>query len=302
MLLNKNDDFTLVGVDYRPNYLNKIKKIPWYHQLRDYPWFSTIVLITIVSGCFFSEFIINHDPNGYYLLNLNEPPNCEFYFGTDSLGRDIYSIILYGGKYSLTIGFLSASITTLFGVFYGCISGIASEHIDNLLMRTVEILQSIPRLLITLLMVSLMGTQSIVTLSLVIGGVGWFALARIVRGEVRQIRNSEYILVARCMGCSLPYLIRRHLIPNVISAIIFLIISSVSVGMMMESTLSFLGLGLPVETLSWGSVLSIADKALLLNTWWVIIIPGLFLIVTLVSISSIGNHFRKQVKNSQSNL
>ncbi|EAS5352904.1 ABC transporter permease [Salmonella enterica] len=302
MLLNKNEKFTLVGEDYRQNYLNEIKLIPWYEQLRDCPWFSAIVLVIVVSGCFFSDFIINHDPNGYYLLNLNEPPNCEFYFGTDSLGRDIYSIIWHGGKYSLTIGFLSASVTTLSGVFYGCISGMASEYIDNLLMRIVEILQSIPRLLITLLMISLMGTQNIVTLSLVIGGVGWFALARIVRGEVRQIRNSEYILIARCMGCSLPYLIRRHLIPNVISAIMFVIISSVSVSMIMESTLSFLGLGLPVETLSWGSILSIADKALLLNTWWVIVFPGLFLIVTLVSISGIGHYFRKQVNNRQSNL
>ncbi len=302
MLLNKNGNFTMIGAGYQPSYLSEIKKIPWYQQFRDYPWFSIVLLIIIASGCFFSGFIINHDPSEYYLLNLNEPPNYEFYFGTDSLGRDLYSIIWYGGKYSLIIGFLSASITTFLGIFYGCISGMASEYIDNLLMRIVEILQSIPRLLITLLMVSLMGTQNIVTLSLVIGGVGWFTLARIVRGEVRQIRNSEYILIARCMGCSLSYLIRRHLIPNVISAILFVIISSVSVSMVIESTLSFLGLGLPVETLSWGGMLAIADKALLLNTWWVIVFPGIFLIATLVSLSNIGHYFRKQVNNGQSNL
>lgn len=301
MLLNKKDNFTMVGVDYRQSYLSEIKK-NWHHQLRKYPWFSIIVLIIMVSGCLFSDLIINKNPNEYYLSNLNEPPSYEFYFGTDSLGRDIYSIIWHGGKYSLAIGFLSATITTFFGFLYGCMSGMASEYIGSLLMRIVEILQSIPRLLITLLMVSFMGTHNIVTLSLVIGGVGWFALARIVCGEVRQIRNSEYILIARCMGCSLPYLIRRHLIPNVISAILFVIISSVSVSMVMESTLSFLGLGLPVETLSWGGVLAIADKALLLNTWWVIVFPGFFLIVTLVSISSIGHYFRKLVNNGQSNL
>lgn len=302
MLLNKNEEFTLVGAGYSENHLNKTKPIPWYKKLFRLNWFSFIFLTLIVLGCFFSRFIINHDPNEYYLLNLNEPPNSEFYFGTDSLGRDLYSIIWYGGKYSLIIGFLSASITTIIGIFYGCISGMASEYIDNILMRTVEIFQSIPRLLITILITSLMGTQNVMTLSLVIGGVGWFALARIVRGEVRQIRNSEYILVARCMGCSLPYLIRRHLIPNVISAVMFVIISSVSVSMVMESTLSFIGLGLPVEVLSWGSILSIADKALLLNTWWVIVFPGIFLMATLVSISSVAHNFRKQINNLQRNL
>lgn len=302
MLPTQHEPFTLVGADYQLTDVTKAKPRPWYHCLHGYPLFSIVILAIIVVGCAFAELFINHDPTEYYLLNLNEAPNGEFYFGTDSLGRDLYSIIWYGGKSSLVIGLLSAAIITIIGVFYGCISGMASERTDNLLMRTVEILQSIPVLLMILLIVSVMGQQNIVSLSLVIGVTGWFALARIVRSEVRQIRNSEYILAARCMGASLPYLIWRHLIPNFVSAIMFVVISSVSTSMIMESTLSFLGLGLPVETLSWGSILALADKALLLNTWWVIVIPGLFLIVTLLCITSIGHHFRKQVNNGQSNL
>ena len=143
--------------------------------------------------------------------------------------------------------------------------------------RLVELVQSIPVLLVLLLAVSLLGPQNALSIALLIGVTGWFALARIVRGEVRQIRHSEYILASRCMGGSFGWIMRRHLVPNVVSAILFVVISAVSTSIAMESTLSFLGLGLPVDELSWGSMLALADKALLLNTWWVILIPGLFL-------------------------
>ncbi len=141
-----------------------------------------------------------------------------------------------------------------------------------------------------------------ISIALVIGCTGWFGLARIVRSEVRQIRNNEYILAARCMGAGFTHLARRHLIPNFVSAILFVVISGVSTAMALESTLSFLGLGLPVDILSWGSMLSLADRALLLNTWWAVVIPGLFLIVTLLCINSIGNYFRRETNKRPSNL
>ena len=130
----------------------------------------------------------------------------------------------------------------------------------------------------------------------------FFDLAELVRGEVRQIRHSEYILASRCMGGSFSWIMRRHLVPNVVSAILFVVISAVSTSIAMESTLSFLGLGLPVDELSWGSMLALADKALLLNTWWVILIPGLFLVTALLCITSLGHHFRRNSVRGPSNL
>ncbi len=250
----------------------------------------------------FSEVIVNHNPEEFYLANLNEAPNSEFYFGTDSLGRDIFSNIWFGGRVSLLIGFLSTGLIAICGISYGCIGGMANARIDDLMMRLIELIHSIPSLLMVLLIVSIMGKQNIVSIAFVIGLTGWFALARIVRSEVRQIRNSEYVLAARCMGGNLPYIIWRHLIPNFVSAIMFVVISSVSTCMGMEATLSFLGLGLPVDITSWGSMLALADKALLLNTWWVIIIPGLFLVVTLLCITNIAYYFRREISPGQSKL
>ena len=169
-------------------------------------------------------------------------------------------------------------------------------------MRGMEIFLSVPHLLLIVLLQAILGTASVWSLSLVIGVTGWFALSRIVRSEVRQIRNSEYILASRCMGARFPFIMRKHLIPNFVSAIMFVVISSISTSMAMEATLSFLGLGLPVDVLSWGSMLALADRALLLNSWWVILIPGVFLVVTLLSITSIGHYFRKRSNQGPSNL
>ncbi|MCI9470843.1 MAG: ABC transporter permease [Lachnospiraceae bacterium] len=293
--------FVVVGPSYRQETVKEIKP-----TLRDWlkgkPIFSAILLILIVGGCLFAEQIYNHDPSGFYLANLNEAPGGEFYFGTDSLGRDIFSMIWYGGRASILIGLLSTVIITVIGVTYGCISGMAGGRIDALMMRAVELANSIPNLLVILLLVSVMGKQNILKISLVIGVTGWFGLARIVRSEIRQIRNSEYVLAAKSMGARFDHLMCRHLIPNLVSAIMFVVISSISSSMSMESTLSFLGLGLPVDVISWGSMLSLANKALLLNTWWVIVIPGVFLIITLLCITNIGNYFRKETNRRESVL
>lgn len=297
----KSDGFQIVGTNYR-QHQPEMKKQTFRQWIKGKPVISIILLVIIVGGCLFAEKLYNHDPSDFYLQNLNEVPGKEFYFGTDSLGRDIYSMIWYGGRASILIGFLSTVIITVIGITYGCISGMCSKGIDAVMMRIAELLNSIPSLLLVLLLVSVTGEQNIVKISLVIGVTGWFGLARIVRSEVRQIRSSDYVLAARCMGSSFGHVMRKHLIPNFVSAIMFVVVSSISTSMSMESTLSFLGLGLPVEVVSWGSMLSLANKALLLNTWWVIIIPGLFLITTLICITNIGNYFRKETNRKPSNL
>ena len=296
-----SDAFTIVGAGYRTHRpVFRKKRLP--ERLNGKPVLSVVVFSLIALGCLFSDLIVNHDPTELFLLNANEAPSAEFWFGTDSLGRDIYSIIWYGGRASIFIGVMSTAVITLIGVTYGCLSGSASGTVDGAMMRAVELLQSVPVLLSLLLILSLMGRQNEITISLVIGVTGWFALARIVRSEVRQIRNSEYILASRCMGAGFPFIMRRHLIPNFVSAVMFVVISSISTSMAMEATLSFLGLGLPVDVISWGSMLALADRALLLNAWWVILIPGVFLVVTLLSITGIGHYFRKKTNQGPSNL
>ena len=260
------------------------------------------VLAVMVLGCLFPEQMAGNDPSILHLAFVDHAPDAEFWFGTDSLGRDIYSIIWEGCRTSLTVGLLSTAVISVLGMTYGCVSGMASGGTDGIMMRFVELCQSVPRLLSQILLLSLLGTPDVLELALVIGVTGWFALARMVRGEVRQIRDSDYILAARCMGASFCRIMRRHLVPNVISAVLFVIVSSVSTGMVMEATLSFMGLGLPVDVVSLGSMLALADKALLLNTWWVIVFPGLFLMVILLCLTTLGQAFRRIHERGPSNL
>lgn len=293
--------FEIVGLDYQKQ-VSELKESSLRDRLRGKPVFSILVLSLIFGGCLFANVIANHDPGYFYLDNINQAPNSEFFFGTDSMGRDIFSLIWSGGRASIAIGLLSAAITTVIGIVYGCISGIAGSHVDSVMMRMTEIAGSIPSILLILLFTSFFDSNNVWTLSLVIGALGWFNLARIVRSEVRQIRNQEYVLVSRSMGAGFGHIMLRHLIPNFVSAIMFVIVSSISNSMTTEATLSFLGLGLPVEVVSWGSMLSLANRALMLNTWWVILIPGLFLTITLVCITNIGQYFRKEVNRRLSNL
>ena len=154
------------------------------------------------------------DPTYMDLMNYNLAPNREFLFGTDTMGRDIFSMIWYGGRISLFIGLLSTVISTAIAVVFGGISGIAPQWLDTLLMRLTEILLSVPNLLLVILLQAILGKPNVVTISVVIGVTSWTSIAKIVRTEVRQIRNSEYVIASRCMGGGFFHILWRHLAPN----------------------------------------------------------------------------------------
>ena len=253
--------FRIVGIQKPEEEVLSVKK-KWYQGR---PVLSWAILLLILLGCLFCDVIMIKDPTYMDLMNYNLAPNREFLFGTDTMGRDIFSMIWYGGRISLFIGLLSTVISTAIAVVFGGISGIAPQWLDTLLMRLTEILLSVPNLLLVILLQAILGKPNVVTISVVIGVTSWTSIAKIVRTEVRQIRNSEYAIVS-------------------------------------ESTLSFMGIGLPLEIISWGSMLSLSEKALLTGSWWIILIPGIFLVVTLLCMTAIGNDLRRQVNQKQSNL
>lgn len=256
-----NHLFSIVGIQKPEEEVLSVKK-KWYQGR---PILSWAILLLILLGCLFCDVIMTKDPIYMDLMNYNLAPNGEFLFGTDTMGRDIFSMIWYGGRISLFIGLLSTVISTAIAVVFGGISGIAPQWLDTLLMRLTEILLSVPNLLLVILLQAILGKPNVVTISVVIGVTSWTSIAKIVRTEVRQIRNSEYAIVS-------------------------------------ESTLSFMGIGLPLEIISWGSMLSLSEKALLTGSWWIILIPGIFLVVTLLCMTAIGNDLRRQVNQKQSNL
>lgn len=140
------------------------------------------------------------------------------------------------------------------------------------------------------------------SLSLVIGITSWTSIAKVVRTEVRQLRSNEYVVAARCMGGGFFYILRKHLAPNFLPSIMFMVVMNIRSAIVEESTLSFMGIGLPLEIISWGSMLSLSEKALLTDGWWIILIPGAFLVVTLLAITGLGDYLRKELNKKESYL
>ena len=229
-------------------------------------------------------------------------PCREFWFGTDAMGRDIFSMIWHGGRISLFIGFFAAAVSTLIAIVVGAASGLAPKWLDELLMRLTEIFLSIPSLLLIVLIQAVLGSASVFSISLVIGLTSWTSIAKVVRAEVRQLRSSEYVVAARCMGAGFPRILRRHLAPNFLSSIMFMAVMNIRGAISAESTLSFMGIGLPLEVISWGSMLSLSENALSSGAWWIILIPGVFLVVTLLCVTNIGSYLRRQSNRKESNL
>lgn len=296
-------DFEFVGKNYilREEEKNTDNK-NIYKRIKGKPYISILILLIIIMGCTFSSLIMTHEPTYMDLMNLNISPNEVFYFGTDSMGRDIFSMIWYGGRISLFIGFVSTFASTTIGILYGSISAMSSDIIDNIMMRFIEIVVSIPSILLIIFIQVIIGNSNPFSISLVIGITSWMNIAKVVRSEIRQIRNSEYILAAISMGGNFFYILKEHLVPNFISSIMFMVVSNIGGAIATESTLSFLGIGLPIEIISWGSMLSLAESALLKNIWWVILIPGIFLVTTLVCITNIGDYIRKNSNKKSNNL
>lgn len=258
------------------------------------PVISIFILIIIITMCYVSPIWIGGNASYMHLDQINQAPSVSYLFGTDNLGRDIFKMIWSGGVMSITIGILSTLISSLIAILYGTISGLSNRFVDGAMMRTTDIILSIPGILLVIFMQALLGQTGVFFLSLVIGLTSWMNMAKMVRSEVQQIKNSDYILSARLMGANIPHIIRYHLIPNFLPSIMFMIITNIGAAMATEATLSFMGIGLSLDTVSWGSMMALSEKALLTNSWWIIIIPGLFLVTTIVCITNIGEYVRSR--------
>ena len=275
------------------------KKVKWYEGK---PVVSMVVLGIIALGCLCCGLFMPKDPTYMDLFNANVSPNGAFWFGTDAMGRDIFSMIWYGGRISLCIGFLATLISTAVAILFGAVSGLAPRWLDDLLMRLTEIFLSIPSLLLVVFIQAILGKASVWSISVVIGVTSWTGVAKVVRTEVRQMRGSEYVIAARCMGAGFFRILWKHLTPNFISSIMFMVVMNVRGAIVAESTLSFMGIGLPLEIISWGSMLSLSERALSSGAWWMILIPGAFLVVTLLCVTSIGNYLRKGANRRENYL
>lgn len=267
-----------------------------------FPRLSLIILAAIAAGCLACGCFARKDPAYMDLANSNVAPCRTFLFGTDAMGRDIFAMIWYGGRISLLIGFLATLISTAIAVLVGSISGYAPPWADGAVMRMTDLVLSVPGLLLTVFLQAVLGGENYYRLAVVIGLTSWMSMAKVVRTEVLQLKNTDYVLAARCLGGGFFHILCRHLAPNFVASLLFMAVMNVRNAIVAESTLSFMGIGLPVEVISWGSMLSLSENALLSRSWWMILIPGAFLVTTLFCLTNLGNYMRKSVNKRHSNL
>jgi oligopeptide transport system permease protein len=216
--------------------------------------------------------------------------NTRHWLGTDELGRDLLVRILYGARVSLAVGFLAAIVSLIIGVLYGSIAGYVGGRLDNIMMRFVDTLYSLPFMFFVILLMAVAG-RSFYLLFIAIGAVSWLTTARIVRGQVMSLKNSEFVEAARASGTSHLSIILIHLIPNTIGPIIVYFSLLVPRVMLEESFLSFIGLGVQAPMASWGSIVADAQSIYLFCPWQ-IVFPGLALTLTLFSLNFIGDGLR----------
>ncbi len=217
-------------------------------------------------------------------------PSAQHWFGTDTLGRDLFTRILYGGRISLMVGFAATAVSLTIGVLYGAIAGFARGRADAIMMRVVDILYTMPFTVIVIILTVYMG-KSIVLLFMAIGAVEWLTMARIVRGQVVSLREKEFIEAAEIMGLHRRRIILRHLIPNALGPIIVYTTLTIPAVMLLEAFVSFLGMGVQAPMSSWGVL--IHDGANTMEEYpWMLIFPSIALSLTLFSLNFLGDGLR----------
>jgi oligopeptide transport system permease protein len=232
-------------------------------------------------------------PYSYEVQNLElgaTPPSSLHLMGTDDLGRDLLTRMLYGGRISLAVGLCATLVSILIGVTYGAVSGYAGGKTDDLMMRLVDILYALPFTVFVIILMVVFG-HSIILLFVAIGAVEWLTMARIVRGQVLAIKERPFVKAASVLGFSHARIVTRHIIPNVIGPVIVYTTLTIPRVMLLESFLSFLGLGIRPPMSSWG--LLIRDGARMMETYpWLLIFPGIVLSVTLFALNFLGDGLR----------
>ena len=249
------------------------------------------VLVTLSILCAAAPLVSPYDPDRTRLLELYEPPSLTHPFGTDDLGRDLATRILYGGRVSLSVGLLAVTVAVSIGTLVGVLAGYYGRWIDSLLMRFVDMMYSFPRLFLLILFGVFFKGMTIGVIVIVLGLLSWMTTSRLVRATFLSLKNREFVEAARCIGASDRRIIVRHILPNSLAPIIVAATLGVAAAIIAESTLSFLGLGIQPPTPSWGNMLKDAPTDMIVAPW-VAIYPGLFIFLAVVSINFIGDGLR----------
>jgi peptide/nickel transport system permease protein len=251
---------------------------------------GAVVVIILFLLSFLAPFITPYDPDALDLYHVLEPPSSAHWFGTDDLGRDVLTRVIYGARISLKVGFVAVGIAVLIGTIVGLVSGYYSGLTDNILMRFVDIMLCFPTFFLILAVIAFLG-QSIWYIMIIIGLTGWMGVSRLVRAEVLSIRERDYVMAVRALGASDLRIIFRHILPNALSPVLVSATLGVAGAILTESALSFLGIGVPPPTPSWGNILT-SGKDYIEFAWWLTLYPGLAITLTVLAYYLVGEGIR----------
>ncbi|TWT03550.1 ABC transporter permease [Planomicrobium sp. CPCC 101079] len=222
------------------------------------------------------------------LPNQNQPPSSTHWFGTDESGRDVFTRTWYGARISLFVGLMAALIDFFIGILYGGIAGYKGGRTDAVMMRIVEVLYGLPYLLVVILLLVVMG-PSLTTIIIALTITGWVGMARIVRGQVLQVKNYEFVTASKSFGAKTGRIIRKNLIPNAMGPIIVQMTLTVPSAIFAEAFLSFLGLGIQAPFASWGVMANDALPVIISGDWWRLFFPALFISLTMFAFNVLGD-------------
>ena len=248
------------------------------------------VVLFFIMVAIFAPFIATQDPTAINLNNIFAAPSELNFFGTDELGRDVFSRIVYGSRISLFVGFVAVGISLLIGVILGLIAGYFGGWTDIIIMRIVDIMLCFPAFFLILAVIAFLN-PSVFNVMAVIGLTGWMGVTRLVRAEVMSVKTRDYITAAQVQGLSTNIIMFKHILPNVMTPIFVTATLGIAGAILTESSLSFLGLGVQPPTPSWGNILT-AGKDNIMFAWWLSMFPGLAIFITVLGYNLLGEGLR----------
>ena len=241
----------------------------------------------------FAPMIAPYNPGQIDIDNILTAPSHSHIFGTDSLGRDLYSRMVYGARISLLVGFIAVGIAAILGIALGAIAGYYGRWIDAIIMRFIDIMLCFPTFFLILAVIALL-EPSIINIMIIIGATSWMGMARLIRAEILSLKEMDFIYAERAIGASDLRIMAGHLIPNAMAPVLVSITLGIAGAILVESSLSFLGIGVQPPTPSWGNILS-EGKAVMGAGWWVMLFPGLAIFITVLGYNLLGEGIREKL-------
>lgn len=249
-----------------------------------------VIIASVLALALFAPLIAPYDPDAIDVKAILLEPSAAHWMGTDALGRDVFSRMLFGARISLLVGFVAVGIATLIGVVLGAIAGFYRGWVDIVIMRAVDVMLSIPTFFLILAVIAFL-TPSIWNIMIVIGLTSWMGVTRLVRAEFLSLREREFVLASATLGAKDGRLIFRHLLPNSLTPVIVSSVLGVASAVLVESGLSFLGLGVQPPQASWGNILT-EGKEYIQFAWWLSLFPGMAILLTVLGYNLLGEGLR----------